>query len=56
MKRLLTILVIGLVGTLGYAFRAPLENRLFQLWSFYAPCQKPIAYAIGSFDNKFGFT
>jgi len=57
MKRFLNIIfVLALIGGLGYTFRQPLEDWFAEFQSSYAPCQKPIAYAIGSFDSKFGLS
>jgi len=49
-----TILTIAVLGGLGYFFREPLEEKFIVLQSLYAPCGKPLAYSIGTFDTKFG--
>jgi len=56
-KILNKIVVLVLLFVTVYAFRAPLEKRfaglLANFQNFYAPCTKPITYALGSFDTKF---
>ncbi len=54
MKRLLTLLILILVGTLLY-LNSSTKNLLnsFVEFSF---CEKPIYYSIGTIDKEFGIT
>jgi len=57
MKRILKIVIVAAaLGALGYAFWQPLEDSFNEFSSLLAPCQKPIAYTLGSFDNTFGLS
>ena len=51
-----TLFMFVLLGALGYIFRAPIEDKLADIWSLYAPCKRPLAYSLGSFDGRFGLS
>lgn len=57
MKRILkTLFFFVVLGTVVYIFRQPLKNIALRIESTYLPCQKPIAYTIGSSDGRFGLS
>ena len=61
MKNILkNIVILILLCVVAYIFRVPLEKRFAGLLAnfqhFYAPCAKPITYALGSFDTEFGLS
>jgi hypothetical protein len=56
-KKFLGIIIgIAIIGALLYAYQGPLQTLLMRLEGIYLPCEKPITYAIGSFDQKFGIS
>jgi len=55
-KILKSIFVLAIAGMLVFAFKNPLENALKRIESAYLPCQQPITYDIGSFDERFGIS
>ncbi|OGI75015.1 hypothetical protein A2740_01680 [Candidatus Nomurabacteria bacterium RIFCSPHIGHO2_01_FULL_43_16] len=53
MKKIFKILIpLLLLGAIAYQYRDILITRFFPL----APCTKPISYALGTFDAKFGIS
>ncbi len=48
------LLIAAVVGA-GFFYRERLEN-LVEFRSFYAPCERPITYSLGTFDPKFGIS
>ncbi|MDO8619740.1 MAG: matrixin family metalloprotease [bacterium] len=50
------ILLLVIVGVGIYAYRGPLLLMWREVFSQYFPCEKPIAYSIGSFDARFGIS
>ncbi|MEK7152292.1 MAG: matrixin family metalloprotease [Patescibacteria group bacterium] len=55
MKSIKTIVIIVILGAFAYAFQQPIKDILTSYF-IYAPCEKPITYTIGSFDDKFGLS
>ncbi len=51
-----TILATIIIGGFVYFFRAPIRHSLTQIQTEYFPCRQPIAYSLGSFDEKFGIS
>ena len=50
------VIILAAVGAIIYFGNSFLLKELPQLQQKYFPCQKPITYSIGSFDNKFGIS
>ncbi|HSR89656.1 MAG TPA: matrixin family metalloprotease [Candidatus Udaeobacter sp.] len=44
---------LAIIGGFIFAFRDRLQNVWFQVQGQYFPCSQPIAYSLGSFDNRF---
>ncbi len=53
--RLINFIIIILVIVAGFVFQKQIEN-LVKYSSFYAPCERPIAYSLDSFSDKFGIS
>lgn len=53
--KLLDIIILAALLVVGFIYRDRITN-LVRFSSWYAPCEKPIAYSLGSFDNKFGLS
>ncbi len=57
MKKFLhVILTIATLGIFVLVFRVPLHNNFALLLQRYLPCREPIAYSVGSFDNRFNIS
>ena len=56
LKTLRTLLLLGTLAFCVYYYRLPLESLLARLKQSYFPCQSPITYSIGTFDEKFGIS
>lgn len=48
------VVLIGMVGALGFYFRDELMLFKNQIQAQYFPCKQPISYSITSFDPRFG--
>jgi predicted Zn-dependent protease len=55
-KLLKTIIFLAIIGTIGYYFRAPLLEIKARVMSRFFPCSAPIAYSLGSVDERFGIS
>ncbi|MDD2753420.1 MAG: matrixin family metalloprotease [Candidatus Portnoybacteria bacterium] len=53
--KLVDIIAAVLLIIAGFIFRHQIEN-LVRFSSIYAPCEKPITYSLGLFDDKFGLS
>ena len=51
-----TIFGFGVLVVLIFVFRVQLKTAYYNLESRFFPCQNPITYSIGTFDNKFGIS
>lgn len=57
MKRATAIILIGAaIGAAIFLFRGELDNFSARLEGQFSPCVKPVTYAIGSFDSRFGIS
>ena len=57
MSHWLKLLIVLLVlGGLGYYFRVPLKQELAILEAYYAPCRWSITYSLGTFDTHFNLS
>jgi hypothetical protein len=58
MKALRALLLIAILGTVVYVYRAPLHQAVTRLapTASSAPCSTPLAYSIGTFDTQFGIS
>src|SRR3990167_9732757 len=52
-KFIKTVLVLAALGVFAFALWGPLRNAAVQVQNTYFPCQNPITYSIGSFDERF---
>ncbi len=50
------ILTVAIIAGFIFVFRSPFENLWMQLQDRYFPCSRPITYAIGTFDARFGIS
>ncbi len=50
------VLILLMFGGIGFYFRVPIQNIWIQLQGQYLPCRNPIAYSLGSYDNRFGIS
>ncbi len=48
--------MIVIIGILAYAFRSELAYALKRIQDKYFPCQNPIYYSVGIFDERFGLS
>lgn len=57
MKKIIKIIILLVVfGGVGFYFRQPIENLFVRVENKVLPCQKPIVYSFGFFDQRFGIT
>src|SRR3989344_3020351 len=57
MRRLFgNLFFLVIVGGAAYLYRGPIIAGWTQLYSQYFPCKQPIAYSLGSFDERFGIS
>lgn len=55
-KAIRTIIGLIVLGAIVFIFRDPLAQIFSSLQNKYLPCQKPIEYSLGSFDERFGIS
>jgi len=53
--KLANFIIIVLIISVAFVSRKQIEN-LIKYNSIYSPCDKPITYALGSFDDRFGLS
>lgn len=56
MKNLKNIIAIVIFISLIFVFRDKIQTQFLQLQERFFPCRNPIAYSIGTFDNRFGIS
>jgi hypothetical protein len=55
-NKIFSIVFLALIIITGFIYRDTLKNIWTQALSNYFPCQQPITYSIGTFDNRFGIS
>lgn len=50
------IILLFVIGGTAYYFKQPIENLLLRVENKILPCQQPIIYSFGFFDERFGIT
>ncbi len=55
-KILKTLIIILAIGIFWFVFKTQIGQNYNFLYNKYFPCQRPIAYSIGTFDVRFGLS
>lgn len=50
------LIALAILGSIIYAYQAPIKSSFLQLANTYLPCQIPISYTLGDFDSEFGIS